>query len=123
MRCRRDNCRSELALEAEVLRDCFAEIQRVHGVPAVTVGLFKDAPVLRLSGDGSGGACTVDLPRNTDAIVSHWMNPEVDEASVEGYLMPLLEQAFKPLNSSSVVFVRLSKLVSAYQRFDQMIQS
>jgi hypothetical protein len=116
-----------------VLRECFAEIIAVAGAPTITLTVSNTAPYFRVSAAGTSGSCSVDLPRGSDAVFAHSVNskgmagadddthasapaPGVDESVSSGLLMPLVEQAMRPLHCSTKAFMRINDEVSGAAR-------
>lgn len=113
---------AQVSVQADVLRECFQEILGIAGAAGVTLTVSNRVPYFRLSTAGTSGSCSVDLPRGSDAVMAHSVTPHGDsesealtvdpaaEHSVSSeFLAPLVEQAIRPLSSSTTAFIRLNR--------------
>jgi len=109
---------AQVSVQADVLRECFGEILGVAGAARVKMRVSNRAPYFRLSTAGTSGSCSVDLPRGSDAVTAHTVTPKgagQDDGEAAGelsvtseFLAPLIEQAVRPLASSSTAFLRIN---------------
>lgn len=120
---------AQVSVQADVLRECFQEILGIAGAAGVTLTIANRVPYFRLSTAGTSGSCSVDLPRGSDAVMAHSVTPHGDaggdaleaastaEHSVSSeFLAPLVEQAIRPLSSSTTAFIRLNRDVRKASR-------